>query len=205
MRLESSARAYTRTSTYGKDDLLRPGRGRAGHDSAACLVRAIRRRRRGSETPTNPFAFSESPRFCFRSIFPDPRHRASCPGQRGCHRPRPFPWPAGHTDPRGARDEVEGSFPLVAALLGLGALASPAEAAHCGACAYPVQAALPEQCCLPAVRYRVCYQTVLEDQTRTCYRPVYRTVMKECRYTTYRPVYEQCCRDECYTVYPAGL
>ena len=88
------------------------------------------------------------------------------------------------------------AYPLVAALVGLGAWASPAAASHCGACAYPVQMGCAEQCNLPAVRYRVCYQTVVEDQKQICYRPVYRTVMKECRYTTYRPVYEQHVRDQ---------
>ena len=57
------------------------------------------------------------------------------------------------------------AFPLAAALLGLGALAPPAAASHCGACAYPTGCASPEQCCMPSVRYRVCYKTIVEEQT----------------------------------------
>src|SRR3954453_23595500 len=67
----------------------------------------------------------------------------------------------------------------------------PARGAHCGACAYPAAAVAPEQCCPPVVRYRVCYQPVVEERTRVCYRPVYRTVMQECSYTVCRPVFEQ--------------
>src|SRR5262249_55936010 len=92
------------------------------------------------------------------------------------------------------------AFPLVAAVLGLTALAGPAAASHCGACAYPAQPCCPEQCELPAVRYRVCYQTVVEEKLEVCYRPVYHTVMRECRTTCYKPVYEQCVRTEKYTI-----
>ena len=35
---------------------------------------------------------------------------------------------------------------LATALMGLAALASPAEAGHCGACNYPTQCDSPEQC-----------------------------------------------------------
>src|SRR3954454_5034898 len=80
---------------------------------------------------------------------------------------------------------------LAAALAGWMASATPAEAPHCGACAFPAQNICAEQCRLPEVRYRVCYQTVVEEQTQVCHRPVYRTVLKECRSTSYRPVYEQ--------------
>ena len=83
------------------------------------------------------------------------------------------------------------AFPLVAALVGLGSLGGNARASHCGACAYPPACCCQEQCCLPTIRYRVCYQTVWEPQTRTCYRPVYQTVMRECCYTVCRPVFEQ--------------
>src|SRR3954447_23333277 len=87
---------------------------------------------------------------------------------------------------------------LVAAFVGA-ALASPARAGHCGACNYPVAAAHPEPCEVASPRYRICYQTVFEDQVRTCYRPVQRTTMKECRTTVMKPVYEQQCRDHTYT------
>src|SRR6185436_20666324 len=76
---------------------------------------------------------------------------------------------------------------LLGALLGLGVCGNAVRASHCGACAYPAHCCTPEQCCLPTVRYKVCYQTVVEEQSRTCYRPVYRTVMRECRYTCHRP------------------
>src|SRR5437773_892746 len=75
-----------------------------------------------------------------------------------------------------------------------------ARAAHCGACCYPTRVVCQEQCCVPEVRYRVCYQEVWEEQTRVCYRPVMHTVMKECAYTTCRPVYEQHLRECRYTV-----
>src|SRR5438132_1593402 len=70
--------------------------------------------------------------------------------------------------------------------------------AHCGACRFPV--CCPQTRCLPAVRYRVCYQTVMEDRTCIAYRPVYQTVLKECRSTTYCPVYEQHVREHRYVV-----
>src|SRR5690242_13805170 len=59
----------------------------------------------------------------------------------------------------------------VAVLLALAAVAwaglpGTARAGHCGACRYPAQAACPEQCAMPAVSYRVCYRTVVEDQTQ---------------------------------------
>src|SRR4051794_22105531 len=79
---------------------------------------------------------------------------------------------------------------LLAALFGVAVSASCARAAHCGASAYPAQPLGPEQCCPPPVRHQVCYKTVWEDQTRTCYRPVYQTVLHECRYTVMHPVYE---------------
>src|SRR5262249_31558511 len=89
---------------------------------------------------------------------------------------------------------------LAAALAGWMASATPAEASHCGACGFPAQTICAEQCQMPEVRYRVCYQTVVEEQRRVCYRPVYRTVMKECRSPSWRPVYEQHVRTEKYTV-----
>ena len=85
-------------------------------------------------------------------------------------------------------------------LVALAGRPGPAEASHCGASAYPLCCGSPDQCCLPAVQYQVCYQTVIEEQPCVCYRPVYRTVLKECRYLTYRPVYERHVRNCFYTV-----
>ena len=92
---------------------------------------------------------------------------------------------------------------ILVALAGLGLLGGlgdqtligTAQAGHCGACRYPVCHRSAEQCCMPEVRYRVCYQTVIEEHTKTCYRPVYQTVMRECRYTVCKPVYEQHVRE----------
>src|SRR5581483_6233593 len=70
------------------------------------------------------------------------------------------------------------ALPLLVCLAGLASAGGEARAAHCGASGYPAQCCAPEQCCMPTVRYRVCYRTVVEEQTQTCYRPVYRTVMK---------------------------
>ena len=47
-------------------------------------------------------------------------------------------------------------------------IAAAAQASHCGACRL-------SSCCPPPAKYRVCYQTVWEERTRTCYRPVYTT------------------------------
>src|SRR5262249_46245486 len=74
------------------------------------------------------------------------------------------------------------------------------EASHCGACCYPAASCYEEQCCVPSVRYRVSYQTVVDERTPTCYRPGHQTVMHECRYTVCRPVYEQHVRECHYTV-----
>src|SRR5262245_57702898 len=86
---------------------------------------------------------------------------------------------------------LERMLPQLAALVGLAAAVSPAAAAHCGACGYPAPTCCPDQCCLPVVRYRICYKTVVEEQTEVCYRPVYQTVLKECRETVCKPVYEK--------------
>src|SRR5437667_12287065 len=80
-------------------------------------------------------------------------------------------------------------------LTALTLLAGQARAAHCGACGYPSGVVCQEQCCVPEVRYRVCYQEVWEDQTRVCYKPIMHTVMKSCTFTTCRPVYEQHLRE----------
>ena len=92
------------------------------------------------------------------------------------------------------------AFPLAAAVFALAAWTNPASAAHCGACDYPAPCCEPEQCCMPVVRYRVCYRTVEEEQPCVCYRQVFHTVMKECRSVCYKTVYEQHVRQEHYTV-----
>src|SRR5438105_1236276 len=92
------------------------------------------------------------------------------------------------------------AFPLFAAVMGLGSVAGEGRAAHCGANSYPAACCGSEQCCLPAVRYRVCYRTVVETQSCVRYRPVRHTVMKECRYTVCKPVYEQHVRECRYSV-----
>src|SRR6516225_245336 len=89
---------------------------------------------------------------------------------------------------------------VVALIAAGGPLGERASAAHCGASGYPADCCAPEQTCMPAVRYRICYKTVVEDQTRVCYRPVYHTAIRECRYTVCRPVFEQHVRECRYTI-----
>ena len=91
---------------------------------------------------------------------------------------------------------------LLLSLVAMLALASgdTAWAGHCGACNYQRAPCLPEQVCMPTIRYRVCYQEVCEDRTCVCYRPVYTTVMKECRETVYQPVRETRLQEVRYTV-----
>src|SRR5947209_98406 len=89
---------------------------------------------------------------------------------------------------------------LLTALVGLAAAAGSARAAHCGASASPVPPLTAEQSCLPAVQYRVVYQTVLESEPRVCYRPVYQTLLREVHSVAYKPVYEQQMRLFRYTV-----
>ena len=91
------------------------------------------------------------------------------------------------------------AFPLVAAVIGFGSIGGAARASYCGSGSYPDGSCSPEQC-VPNVRYRVCYRTVTEDRSCTCYRPVYHTVMKECRTTVCRTVQEQHMRECRYTV-----
>src|ERR1700722_15546191 len=91
-------------------------------------------------------------------------------------------------------------IPVIVAVLTTAAIPGGARAAHGGATGYPADNYSPEQCCMPAVRYQVCYRTVEEERTAVRYRPVYHTVMKECRYTTCHPVYEQHVRECRYTV-----
>src|SRR5262245_17722165 len=88
----------------------------------------------------------------------------------------------------------------LAVVAGLTVFAGASRAAHCGACCYPAAVVCQEQCCVPEVRYRVCYQEVWEERTRVCYRPVMHTVIRECTFTTCRPVYEQHQRECRYTV-----
>lgn len=62
--------------------------------------------------------------------------------------------------------------------------------AHCGCESYPA-ACCPSECCYPRVRYRTCYQTVVEERPRMVCQPCYRTEMRECRYTVCKPVWEE--------------
>src|SRR5437763_1748860 len=55
---------------------------------------------------------------------------------------------------------IGGGLAVLAALMTFDGVA---RAAHCGACCYPTQVVSQEQCCVPEVRYRVCYQEVWED------------------------------------------
>src|SRR3954464_14596725 len=89
---------------------------------------------------------------------------------------------------------------VLAALVGLAAAAGTARAAHCGASAYPVNLLTAEQSCLPAVQYRVVYQTGLESEPRVCYRPVCQTVLREVHSVDYKTVYEQQMRQFRYTL-----
>jgi len=63
------------------------------------------------------------------------------------------------------------------------------QASDCGApsCCSPCQ----ETCCYPKVRYKTCYQNVIEEQTKVCYQTVQKTVMKECRQVVCKPVWEE--------------
>ena len=62
-----------------------------------------------------------------------------------------------------------------------------------GACAPPPCA--ESSCCLPKVHYKTCYQTVVEERTKTCYKTVQKTIYKECRYTVCKPVQETVMRE----------
>src|SRR5262249_30462920 len=112
--------------------------------------------------------------------------------------------PVGEQEKRiGRRPEMRlklESLALAVAFASFGSEGGSARAAHCGACGYPQSCFSQEQCCLPKIRYRVGYQTLVEEQTKVCYRPVYQTTMKECRYTVCKPVYERHVRECRYTV-----
>jgi hypothetical protein len=69
---------------------------------------------------------------------------------------------------------------------------SAVEASGHGACA---PSCCPEACCVPKVRYKTCYQTVVECKDVCTYETVQRTIMKECRYTICKPVYEEQVRE----------
>src|SRR5262249_7925097 len=111
------------------------------------------------------------------------------------------PVPVGHPVSHPRRAEMRLKYALGLAAVGC-ALAWPndAWAAYGGACSYPADCCSSEQCCMPRIRYRVSYQTVIEEQPCVCYRKVYRTVMKECRSTCYKKVCEQRYRECRYTV-----
>ncbi|MCS7166165.1 MAG: hypothetical protein RMI91_12760 [Gemmatales bacterium] len=50
--------------------------------------------------------------------------------------------------------------------------------------------ACPDHCAQPRIRYKTCYQTVVEEKKITCYETVTKTVMKEVKEVVCRPVYE---------------
>lgn len=76
---------------------------------------------------------------------------------------------------------------LLAALAGV-LSAESAWAAHCGAVKTH---AAPDPCCFPKIRYKTCYQTVVEERPKVTYQTVKRTEMKECRQIVCRPVWEE--------------
>ena len=47
-----------------------------------------------------------------------------------------------------------------------------------------------DPCGQPRLRYKTCYQTVVEDCIKTRYQVVHKTIEKECRYTVCKPVWE---------------
>jgi hypothetical protein len=50
--------------------------------------------------------------------------------------------------------------------------------------------ACPDHCAQPRIRYKTCYQTVVEEKKVTCYETVTKTVMKEVKEVVCKPVYE---------------
>jgi hypothetical protein len=71
----------------------------------------------------------------------------------------------------------------VTALLVVVGCVGSVQAGDCGACP-------PEPCCVPKLRYKTCYQTVVEERIKTHYQIVHKTIEKECRYVVCKPVYE---------------
>lgn len=61
--------------------------------------------------------------------------------------------------------------------------------ADCGApsCCSPCA----DVCSYPKVRYKTCYQNVVENRTKVCYQTVQKTIMKECREVVCKPVWEE--------------
>ena len=82
---------------------------------------------------------------------------------------------------------------LTALVVVLGGV-SIAQAQHHGAVAAAPCGGDP--CCYPKVRYKTCYQTVVEEQCKTVWQNCYKTIEKECHYTVCRPVWE-CVEKEC--------
>lgn len=78
---------------------------------------------------------------------------------------------------------------LTALVVVLGSV-SLAQAQHHGAAvAAPCGA---DACCYPKIRYKTCYETVVEERCKTCWQNCYKTIEKECRYTVCKPVWEVC-------------
>ena len=85
-------------------------------------------------------------------------------------------------------------------------LPATAQASDCGcdSAAY-ASGGCPDACCYPKVRYKTCYQTVVEECPRTVWQDCPKTVMKECRYQVCKPVTEtimkECRYQVCKPVY----
>lgn len=77
---------------------------------------------------------------------------------------------------------------LMAAVVVVLASVSPSQASHCGAHYAPSHCG--NECYYPKLRYKTCYQTVVEERTKTCYKLVPKTIYKECRYIVCKPVWE---------------
>ena len=62
--------------------------------------------------------------------------------------------------------------PLLVAVAVWAAAGTTARAQHCGACTYPDSCCSPEQQCMPRVRYRCCYETVVEERTWSAHQRI---------------------------------
>jgi hypothetical protein len=78
---------------------------------------------------------------------------------------------------------------LVVVLGGVSIAQAQHHGAHAAACG-------PEACCYPKIRYKTCYETVVEERCKTVWQNCYKTIEKECRYTVCKPVWEVC-EQEC--------
>jgi hypothetical protein len=69
-------------------------------------------------------------------------------------------------------------------------------AAYAGNCCGVPTPPCGDCCYQPKIKYKTCYQTIVEERQVTCYKTVHRTVMKECRQVVCKPVWE-CVEKEC--------